>query len=154
MIALLLALAACGSKSPPVAPVSHGAPASAPPACAPMVTTPSGLQYCDLVVGTGMSPAPGLNVTVDYTGWLLDNTKFDSSRDRGTPLQFPIGQGRVIRGWDEGLMDMKVGGRRLLIIPPELGYGERGTPGGPIPPNATLIFDVELMSVTPPTTTP
>jgi FKBP-type peptidyl-prolyl cis-trans isomerase len=99
--------------------------------------------------GDGPTPAAGDLIGAHYTGWLLDGTKFDSSRDRGQPLQFPIGQGRVIRGWDEGLMSMSVGGRRLLIIPPELAYGERGTPGGPIPPNAILVFDVELVSITP-----
>lgn len=118
------------------------------------VTTASGLKYVVITEGTGPAPQAGNLVGAHYTGWLLDGTKFDSSRDRGTPLQFPIGQGRVIRGWDEGLMAMKAGGRRLLIIPPDLAYGERGTPNGPIPPNATLIFDVELMSVTPPATTP
>jgi peptidylprolyl isomerase len=111
------------------------------------VTTESGLKYIDVTVGTGEAPAAGNLVSAHYTGWLTDGTKFDSSRDRGQPLQFPVGQGRVIKGWDEGLMSMKVGGRRILIIPSELAYGERGTPGGPIPPNATLVFDVELMGI-------
>jgi peptidylprolyl isomerase len=110
-----------------------------------VVTTASGLKYEDLVVGKGASPRQGQMVVVHYTGWLTNGQKFDSSRDRGKPFEFPIGEGRVIKGWDEGVMSMKVGGRRKLTIPPELGYGARGTPGGPIPPNATLIFDVELL---------
>lgn len=109
------------------------------------VTTDSGLQYTDLVEGTGDSPKSGQKVTVHYTGTLEDGTKFDSSRDRGQPFDFKIGVGQVIKGWDEGVSTMKVGGRRQLIIPPELGYGSRGI--GPIPPNATLIFDVELLKI-------
>jgi ketosteroid isomerase-like protein len=110
------------------------------------ISTPSGLKYTDEVVGTGASPSPGQMVTVHYTGTLEDGTKFDSSVDRGQPFTFQIGVGRVIKGWDEGVMTMKVGGKRRLIIPPQLGYGARGT-GGVIPPNATLIFDVELLGV-------
>jgi hypothetical protein len=108
--------------------------------------TPSGLQYIDLVEGTGDSPTPGARVTVHYTGTLENGTKFDSSVDRNEPFEFQIGVGRVIRGWDEGVMTMKVGGKRKLVIPAELGYGARGA-GGVIPPNATLIFDVELLGV-------
>lgn len=108
------------------------------------VTTESGLKYIDVKVGTGESPKAGSMVNVHYTGWLTDGKKFDSSVDRGKPLQFPIGTGRVIRGWDEGVMTMKVGGKRRLIIPPQLAYGPQGA-GGVIPPNATLIFDVELL---------
>jgi peptidylprolyl isomerase len=109
------------------------------------VTTDSGLQYTDLVEGTGASPQKGQKVTVHYTGTLEDGTKFDSSRDRGQPFSFTIGVGQVIKGWDEGVSSMKVGGRRQLTIPPELGYGSRGI--GPIPPNSTLLFDVELLKV-------
>lgn len=112
------------------------------------VTTPSGLKYKDEVVGTGPAPKDGQSVNVHYTGWLDEGgkpgKKFDSSRDRGQAFSFPLGQGRVIKGWDEGVATMKVGGRRILTIPPELGYGARGA-GGIIPPNATLIFDVELL---------
>lgn len=111
-----------------------------------VVTTESGLQYIDEVEGTGAQPQPGQTVVVHYTGTLEDGTKFDSSRDRNRPFSFPLGAGRVIKGWDEGIATMKVGGQRRLIIPPELGYGARGA-GGVIPPNATLIFDVELLRI-------
>ncbi|MEI1373610.1 FKBP-type peptidyl-prolyl cis-trans isomerase [Nostoc sp. UHCC 0926] len=110
------------------------------------VTTPSGLKYVELKEGTGATPQPGQTVEVHYVGTLEDGTKFDSSRDRGQPFSFKIGVGQVIKGWDEGLSTMKVGSRRQLIIPPELGYGSRGA-GGVIPPNATLLFDVELLGV-------
>ncbi len=112
-----------------------------------LVTTASGLKYEDLVEGDGASPTRGQTVTVHYTGTLEENgTKFDSSRDRNSPFSFKIGIGQVIKGWDEGVGSMKVGGRRKLIIPPDLGYGARGA-GGVIPPNATLIFDVELLNI-------
>ncbi|MEH2295112.1 FKBP-type peptidyl-prolyl cis-trans isomerase [Nostoc sp.] len=111
-----------------------------------VVTTPSGLKYVELKEGTGATPQPGQTVEVHYVGTLEDGTKFDSSRDRGQPFSFKIGVGQVIKGWDEGLSTMKVGGRRQLIIPPELGYGARGA-GGVIPPNAILHFDVELLGV-------
>jgi peptidylprolyl isomerase len=111
-----------------------------------MVTTASGLQYEDVKEGTGASPTRGQRVTVHYTGTLPDGRKFDSSRDRNDPFVFQIGVGQVIKGWDEGVMSMKVGGRRKLVIPPQLGYGARGA-GGVIPPNATLHFDVELLGV-------
>jgi len=112
-----------------------------------VVQTASGLGYVDLVDGQGARPAAGDSVSVHYTGWLKDGTKFDSSVDRGQPFEFAIGRGRVIRGWDEGVASMKVGGKRKLIIPAHLGYGERGA-GGVIPPGATLIFEVELLGVT------
>ena len=116
-----------------------------------MITTDSGLKYVDTLVGTGAAPVRGQQCLVHYTGWLNDGRgghgkKFDSSLDRGQPLAIPIGIGRVIKGWDEGLLSMKVGGRRTLYIPSYLGYGPRGA-GGDIPPNADLIFDVELVSL-------
>jgi FKBP-type peptidyl-prolyl cis-trans isomerase len=110
------------------------------------VTTPSGLKYVDQVIGTGDLAVVGKTTTVHYTGWLTNGQKFDSSSDRGQPFSFPLGAGRVIKGWDEGVQGMKVGGKRKLTIPAELGYGSRGA-GGVIPPNATLIFDVELLGV-------
>jgi peptidylprolyl isomerase len=111
-----------------------------------IVTTASGLRYIDEQVGTGDSPKTGQAVTVQYTGWLTTGKKFDSSRDRNQPFTFNIGQGRVIKGWDEGVATMKIGGKRRLIIPASLGYGASGSPPV-IPANATLIFDVELLSV-------
>jgi peptidylprolyl isomerase len=111
-----------------------------------VVTTSSGLKYTELKVGTGATPKTGQTVLVHYTGTLENGTKFDSSRDRGVPFEFSLGTGQVIKGWDEGISTMKVGGRRKLIIPPKLGYGARGA-GGVIPPNATLIFDVELLGI-------
>ena len=118
-----------------------------------MTTTPSGLQIDDLTVGTGEEARAGQRVRVHYTGWLYDPTadesrgkKFDSSKDRGQPFAFELGAGMVIRGWDEGVQGMKVGGTRVLTIPAELGYGARGA-GGVIPPNATLVFEVDLLSV-------
>ncbi|MBI4723426.1 MAG: FKBP-type peptidyl-prolyl cis-trans isomerase [Candidatus Stahlbacteria bacterium] len=110
------------------------------------VTTASGLKYVDLVTGTGAEAKPGMSVSVHYTGWLTNGTKFDSSKDRGTPFTFGLGAGQVIKGWDEGVAGMKVGGKRKLTIPSELGYGTRGA-GADIPPNSVLIFEVELLSV-------
>ena len=113
-----------------------------------LTTMPSGLQYKDEVVGTGLEPKAGQTVKVHYTGWLDQSgqkgAKFDSSRDRGEPFSFTLGRGQVIAGWDQGVATMKPGGKRTLVIPPALGYGARGA-GGVIPPNATLIFDVELI---------
>lgn len=111
-----------------------------------LVTTESGLQYEDIVEGTGAMPQAGQRVTVHYTGTLENGLKFDSSRDRNRPFSFTIGVGQVIKGWDEGVASMRVGGQRKLVIPPELGYGARGA-GGVIPPNATLLFDVELLRI-------
>jgi FKBP-type peptidyl-prolyl cis-trans isomerase FkpA len=113
-----------------------------------MITTPSGLQYDDTTVGGGAEAKPGQHVHVHYTGWLFNNgqqgAKFDSSVDRNDPFSFTLGDGMVIKGWDEGVAGMKIGGKRTLIIPPQLGYGARGA-GGVIPPNATLKFEVELL---------
>ncbi len=111
------------------------------------MTTETGLKYVDLKVGTGASPKKGNKVSVHYTGWLLDGKKFDSSVDRGQPFEFNIGTGQVIKGWDEGVMSMQVGGKRKLIIPPDLAYGQRAVGGGLIPPNSTLIFEVELLGI-------
>ncbi|MBD3610334.1 MAG: FKBP-type peptidyl-prolyl cis-trans isomerase [Gammaproteobacteria bacterium] len=110
------------------------------------VTTDSGLQIEDITVGEGTEATSGATVTVHYTGWLTDGSKFDSSLDRNDPFQFSLGAGMVIRGWDEGVAGMKIGGKRKLTIPPELGYGAHGA-GGVIPPNATLVFEVELLGV-------
>jgi FKBP-type peptidyl-prolyl cis-trans isomerase FkpA len=145
--AALLALPArSDEKTAPTAPRS----ASADKKESKMKTTPSGLQYEDAKEGTGASPKSGQTCVMHYTGWLWENSakgkKFDSSVDRGQPFEFQIGQGRVIKGWDEGVATMKVGGKRNLLIPPNLGYGARGA-GGVIPPNATLLFEVELLGV-------
>ena len=141
MIVLGVMLASCIA-------LTHSAIAE--PQGSTMTTTPSGLQYEDTVVGTGATPATGQICVMHYTGWLYQDgkkgAKFDSSLDRGQPFEFPIGTGRVIKGWDEGVATMKIGGKRTLIIPPALGYGARGA-GAVIPPNATLIFDVELLDV-------
>jgi FKBP-type peptidyl-prolyl cis-trans isomerase len=139
LFAILGAAAGCG-----------GGKSAAPSTSSPMkvsgqpTTTPSGLQYWDIVVGTGPTATPGNVVKVHYTGFLTTGEKFDSSRDRGEPFSFPLGGGQVIKGWDEGVAGMKVGGQRQLRIPPALGYGANGA-GSAIPPNATLIFDVELL---------
>ena len=113
-----------------------------------MITTASGLQYLDLVTGSGESAAAGQQVKVHYTGWLyadgVKGAKFDSSKDRGDPFSFGLGEGMVIKGWDEGVQGMQIGGKRVLVIPPQLGYGARGA-GGVIPPNATLMFEVDFL---------
>jgi FKBP-type peptidyl-prolyl cis-trans isomerase len=109
-------------------------------------TTASGLKYTDEKVGSGAEAKAGQRVSVHYTGWLTNGTKFDSSKDRGQPFMFALGSGQVIKGWDEGVQGMKVGGTRKLTIPADLGYGARGA-GGVIPPNATLVFEVELLDV-------
>jgi FKBP-type peptidyl-prolyl cis-trans isomerase len=125
---------------------AKGAAKDAKDAKGKLVTTKSGLKYEDVKVGTGAEATAGHDVVVHYTGTLTDGKKFDSSRDRNEPFTFPLGAGRVIKGWDEGVAGMKVGGQRKLVIPPELGYGAQGA-GGVIPPNATLLFDVELLQV-------
>lgn len=135
------------SQCPPptaVPATMPGVPTVAPDA--KTVTTPSGLQYIDLVPGSGPAAQSGQSATVQYTGWLVDGKKFDSSRDRGQPFTFPLGGGQVIKGWDEGVATMHVGGQRRLIVPPNLGYGARQG-GGVIPPCSTLVFDVELVGV-------
>jgi FKBP-type peptidyl-prolyl cis-trans isomerase len=150
-VALMAALAVSGCGSPasttPSEPANTEAPATQP---APSTPAPAeqatGLKIEDTVVGTGAEAKPGDTVTVHYTGYLTDGTKFDSSLDSGQPFQFTIGQGRVIPGWEQGIPGMKVGGKRKLTIPPELGYGAQGA-GSDIPPNATLVFEVELLAV-------
>ncbi len=112
-----------------------------------VVTLPAGLRDSDLVVGRGARPKRGQTVRVHYVGTLLDGKKFDSSRDRGQPFEFPLGEGQVIPGWDEGVATMRVGGRRKLIVPAKLGYGDAGAGGGTIPPGATLVFDIELLGI-------
>src|SRR5215213_8639223 len=135
-------VAACAQSQSPSAGGSGGSGGAG----GQEVTTASGLKYTDTKVGTGAEAKAGQTAVVHYTGWLTNGTKFDSSKDRGQPFSFPLGGGRVIKGWDEGVKGMKVGGVRKLTIPPELGYGARGA-GGVIPPNATLIFEVELLKV-------
>lgn len=137
-------MAACSDRDNK--PSGEAKPSAAASGASEAVTTASGLSYVDLVAGSGPAPAAGKPVKVHYTGWLENGTKFDSSVDRGEPFVFTIGAGEVIPGWDEGVMSMKVGGKRRLIVPPQLGYGAAGA-GGVIPPDATLIFEVELLDV-------
>ncbi len=167
---LLPGLCGCGPKetadtetaTPPpattAAPVTAAPPvdtatATTPPGPAKspgsgkVITTNTGLKYEEVKVGTGALARAGKTVKVHYTGTLTDGTKFDSSRDRGEPIAFPLGAGQVIPGWDEGIAGMKVGGKRKLTIPAKLAYGDSPPPGAPIPPGATLLFDVELMDV-------
>jgi FKBP-type peptidyl-prolyl cis-trans isomerase len=154
LAATLLCAAGCAvSTQAQQTPAAATAAAPTKKDMAKMITTASGLMYVDEVLGTGAEAKAGQTVTVHYTGWLLDEAaankrgkKFDSSKDRGDPFQFPLGGGRVIKGWDEGVQGMKVGGKRILTIPAGLGYGARGA-GGVIPPNATLIFEVDLLGV-------
>jgi FKBP-type peptidyl-prolyl cis-trans isomerase len=127
-------------------PMTHADPDAPTPVTGAGITTPTGLQYWDIKTGTGAIAAAGQKVEVQYTGWLTDGHKFDSSRNTGRNFSFMLGQGQVIKGWDEGVAGMKVGGKRQLRIPPALAYGDRGFPGA-IPAGSTLIFDVELMGV-------
>jgi len=151
LLSFVVLAPACKKEAPaatePAASSSTPAPASAPaaaPAAKPAAPA-GGLVVEEVKVGDGPVATAGKVVSVNYTGKLTDGTKFDSSYDHGSPIEFPLGAGRVIKGWDQGLEGMKVGGKRKLTIPPQLGYGEHGM--GPIPPNATLVFDVELMGV-------
>jgi FKBP-type peptidyl-prolyl cis-trans isomerase FkpA len=139
MIVILLIMAAAGLTWMLISGSKIGADGE-------FITTGSGLAYLDLKIGTGKEAKAGDTVTVHYTGRLSDGTKFDSSVDRDEPFPFPLGAGKVIKGWDEGVAGMKEGGKRKLVIPPELGYGARGA-GKVIPPNAVLIFEVELLKV-------
>jgi FKBP-type peptidyl-prolyl cis-trans isomerase FkpA len=146
-LGLVLVSACGGEEAPPPPEMLIEASGSAPALDTSTLTpTPSGLRYQDLVVGEGAEATRGQTVVVHYVGWLLDGEKFDASLDRGETFSFPLGGGRVIPGWDEGVEGMKVGGARRLVIPPELGYGEGGFPPV-IPPNSTLVFDVQLRGV-------
>lgn len=171
---VLTCVAACGSDEfTPPSSSSPGAAAAATPCTATpaptssatpttsdsfsdsvcLTTLPDGLRYGDLITGTGATPVSGQNVTVQYTGWLTNGTVFDSSRKQGrTPFSFPIGTGQVIKGWDEGVITMHVGGKRRLVIPPALGYGSSAN--GQIPANSTLVFEVELLSISAGSPTP
>jgi FKBP-type peptidyl-prolyl cis-trans isomerase FkpA len=145
VVVAALVLGGCGQPGAATAPNATTTTTSSGTKAAE-VTMPDGLTFTDDQVGTGAEAQAGKTVSVHYTGWLTDGTKFDSSRDRNQPFSFPLGRGQVIKGWDEGVAGMKVGGKRTLTIPPDLGYGARGA-GGVIPPNATLKFEVELLDV-------
>jgi peptidylprolyl isomerase len=147
LIAQLFTGSALQAQTPPPAPSGAASPVpdKDPESGKPIITTPSGLKYVDLVVGTGPAVKNGDHLAVNYEGRLLNGTKFDSSYDRGQPFELVLGVSQVIQGWTEGLNGMKVGGKRKLIIPPQLGYGQQGA-GDVIPPNATLIFKVEIVS--------
>lgn len=143
-MALLVAAAmiTAASSMPPA--ISQGGPDMTK--LGKLIKTPSGLQYKDLTVGNGAAPRPGQNVAVHYTGWLTNGKKFDSSVDRGQPFTFILGKGQVIKGWDEGVASMRIGGKRRLVIPGQLAYGAAGSPPD-IPPNAVLVFDVQLLGI-------
>jgi peptidylprolyl isomerase len=146
LIVLLFALTALGCPSPGASGGSQTAGANVMVAAdEQLTTTPSGLRYRDLALGEGPAPEAGRDVVVHYTGWLLDGTKFDSSVDRNAAFKFKLGAGAVIAGWDEGVATMQVGGKRKLVIPPALGYGDRQV--GPIPAGSTLVFEVELLEI-------
>ena len=145
IIAALLAVAIWAQTARK--PATHASTAVPTKVTGDGVKTDSGLQYWDIRVGNGETAKEGSRVRVHYTGWLTTGKKFDSSVDAGEPFDFRIGNSEVIKGWEEGVAGMRVGGKRQLRIPPTLGYGAEGTPGGPIPPNATLIFDVQLLAV-------
>ena len=149
VVVVLIAMALFAMRRGPATTSPDTAPGTATTA----PSTPEGMKMTDVKMGTGAEAVPGKTVVVHYTGWLYDEAaaehkgqKFDSSRDRGDPFDFPLGAGHVIKGWDQGVAGMKVGGQRTLVIPPEMGYGARGA-GGVIPPDATLLFDVELLDV-------
>jgi len=148
----VISLTGCGATPPGAGSAAQPTEPQSSPTAAPVepkTTTEEATKLVikEVAVGKGAAAKSGDKVTVHYTGWLTDGTKFDSSVDRGQPFEFPLGAGKVIPGWDQGVAGMKVGGKRKLTIPPDLGYGAQGTPGGPIPPNATLVFDVELLAV-------
>jgi FKBP-type peptidyl-prolyl cis-trans isomerase len=146
LAAALVALLATGCTSAVAPPASTAPTPSSAASEAAVPGFPAGLKVVDKVVGTGAAAKTGDHVTVNYTGWLTDGTKFDSSVDRNQPYEFDLGAGSVIKGWDEGVVGMKVGGKRTLTISPDLGYGAQGA-GGVIPPNATLVFEIELLKV-------
>ena len=144
VVGLAVTLAVAARAQPPTPQATGGPPPL--PAMVQWHTTPSGVQYVDLLSGSGAEPHDGQTVIVHFTGWLADGTQFDSSRVRGKPFGFQLGSRQVIKGWDEGVRGLRVGGKRRLIVPPALGYGPRGL-GGIVPPDATLTFDIELLRV-------